>query len=136
MPQHDDQTVLNHFTLIRAIRPDWILTENGEERLTSAAFKDGCQEASCFIAEEVGGLEGFDRYIKPLLEEEFGFAPRIATIAVGGVRESDLWVYRKPEEFHGNAAHVVICPSANMSKSRYARQAGSLKDHATLQDGA
>jgi hypothetical protein len=51
MPQHDDGTVPNNISLIRAVRPDWILTEEGQERLTSAVFKDGQLEASCFIAE-------------------------------------------------------------------------------------
>ena len=67
MPQHDDKTVPDNITLIRAVRSDWILVEEGRERLTSAAFKDGQLEASCFIAEEVGGVEGFKRNILPSL---------------------------------------------------------------------
>jgi hypothetical protein len=133
MPQHDDKTVENHVTLIRAIRPDWTTVEDGHERLTSAAFKDGTQEASCFISEEVGGLEGFERDILPILQQEWGFTPRMATIVVSAIREHELWVYRKPEEFHDNPAHVVICPSEGMSRSRYSRETGRLKDSADLQ---
>jgi hypothetical protein len=132
MPQHDDETIPNHVTLIRALRPDWVVKEEDRERLSSAAFKDGRLEASCFIAEEVGGLDGFKENVSPELEREFGFTPRLATIEVASVRSAELWIYRKPEEFHNNPAHVVICPSGNMSKSKYGRQAGSLKDHAHL----
>jgi hypothetical protein len=134
MPQHDDKTVLANFTLIRALRPDWVVTEDGRERLTSATFKDGQLEASCFIAEEVGGLEGFQESILPRLEQEFGFKPRFATIDAASVRSAELWIYRKPEEFNGNAAHVVICPSNGMSRSKYSKQTGGLKDRAILQD--
>lgn len=133
MPRHDDETVLDQLVLIRAIRQDWITIENNRERLTSAAFKDGSLEASCFISEEVGGNEGFERNILPLLEEEFA---RIATIVAEAVREGGLWIYRKPEEFYGNAAHVVICPSDGMTKSRYARETGRLKDRASLVEPA
>jgi hypothetical protein len=133
MPPHDDKTVLDQLVLIRAIREDWIIIENNRERLTSAAFKAGSLEASCFISEEVGGQEGFERAILPLLEKEF---IRIATIAAGAVREGKLWIYRKPEEFHGNSAHVVICPSDGMTKSRYARETGRLKDRAHLVESA
>jgi hypothetical protein len=134
MPQHDDESVSSGFTLIRALRPDWVLLEDARERLTSAAFKDGRQEASCFISEEVGGLQGFKRTILPELEIEFGFEPRIATIEASKIRASELWIYRKPGEFHGNPAHVVICPSSGMSNSKYSRQAGQLKDFAQLCD--
>jgi hypothetical protein len=135
MPQHDDKTILDNATLIRAVLPEWILTEEGQERLTSATFKDGHLEASCFIAEQVGGLEGFERDILPVLEEELGLTLRIATVAASDVRKAGLWIYRKPEEFHDDPAHVVVCPSDGMSKSRYGRQAGNLKGQAHLQEG-
>jgi hypothetical protein len=133
MPQHDDRTVHDHISLIRAVRPDWLSIEDGQQRLNSATFKDGSLEASCFISEEVGGLEGFKRDILPRLEEEWGFRPtHVATITTGAVRAAELWIYRKPEEFHNNPAHVVICPSNEMSKSKYGRKAGGLKDAAQL----
>ena len=134
MPQHDDKTVLDNFTLIRALWPDWVVTEDGREQLTWATFKDGHLEASCFIAEEVGGIEGFRAGILPILEKKWGFRPRIATIDAASVRAADLWIYRKPEEFDDNAAHVVICPSSGMSKTKYGRQAAGLKDRATLSE--
>ncbi len=81
MSQHDDKTVSDDVSLIRAVLPDWIQIEDGKERLTSATFKSGQLEASCFIQEEVGGLEGFKLNILPVLEADFGFRPRIATLA-------------------------------------------------------
>ena len=132
MPPHDDKTVPDNSTLIRAVRSDWIRVEEGQERLTSAAFKDGQCEASCFIAEEVGGVEGFERDILPMLEHELGCKLRVATIAARDVRKAELWIYRKPEEFKSNPAHAVICSSAGMTRSQYSKQSGGLKRVAQL----
>jgi hypothetical protein len=132
MPRHDDTEIADHVVLIRAVQPDWIREENGTERLTSATFADGEQEASCFIAEEVGGLDGFRENILPRLSELLGFEIKdLATISMATVREAGLWVYRKPEEFDGNAAHVVICPPGEWTKSQYKKRAASLAPQAT-----
>jgi hypothetical protein len=131
MPRQDDKSVQNHATLIRAVHPDWLQEEGGVERLTSQTFKDGSLEASCFIAEEVGGLEGFTQDILPILAKELGFRPEhVALLTAIEARNADLWIYRKPEEFHDNPAHVVICPPDGMSKSKYGKQSGSLASRA------
>ncbi len=131
MPRHDDAGIPDGAVLIRAIHPDWIIEESGTERLSSATFRDGQQEASCFIADEVGGIAGFCENILPRLSQEFGAELQVATVPVHHVRSSGLWIYRRPEEFDGNAAHVVICPSDEMSKSQYAKRAGGLAPLAT-----
>lgn len=131
MPRHDDAGISNDSILIRAVDPDWIRAENGIERLTSATFLSGQLEASCFVADEIGGVEGFCRDILPELSRLLGKELQIATIPMSIVRASGLWVYRKPEEFAGNPAHVVICPPDGMSKSQYKKRAESLAPSAT-----
>jgi len=108
------------------------MLEDGKERWTSATFKDGRFEASCFLLEEVGGIDGFRQSILPDLAGESTVALRIATISVKSVRAAGLWLYQKPEEYKGNPAHIVICRSEGMSASKYAKNAGRLKDDATL----
>ncbi len=99
MPRHDDAGIPDGAVLIRAIHPDWIIEESGTERLSSATFRDGQQEASCFIADEVGGIAGFCENILPRLSQEFGAELQVATVPVHHVRSSGLWIYRRPEEF-------------------------------------
>ena len=131
MPRHDDDGIPPEATLIRAVLPDWITSEDGTERLNSKTFRDGLLEASCFISEEVGGIEGFRRTILPRLEEELGREILdVAIVSARDVRAHELWIYRKPEEFFGNAAHVVICPPAGVSKSQYAKRTGRLANDA------
>ncbi len=57
---------------------------------------------------------------------------RVAVLSVSAVRENGLWVYRKPEEYKDNEAHVVICPSNAMSRSQYKKAASKLAKHAQL----
>ncbi len=132
MPRRDDIEVTGHTVLLRAVHPDWTCFEKDVERLTSATFKDGHQEASCFIEHEVGGLTAFQTQILPQLSAEAGVTLGIAAISASIVRAAGLWIYRKPEEFENNPAHVVICPPDSMSKSKYAKSAGGLAPEATL----
>jgi hypothetical protein len=132
MPRHDDPGIPPNAILIRAIRPDWIREENGTVRLTSATFSDGQLEASCFIADEVGGIERYQREILPELSELLGTPLGVATVAVERVRASGLWIYRKPEEYKNDPAHVVICPPEGMSKKQYKNRTGALAPDATL----
>ena len=56
-----------------------------------------------------------------------GYAiPALALIAVSNVREAGLWIYRKPEEFKDNPAHVVISPPDEMNPTQYTKRAKSL----------
>lgn len=125
MPRHDDTGIPGDAVLIRAVQPDWIEAET--ERLKSPTFLDGEQEASCFVSHEVGGTPGFCENILPVLSRLLGFDIRtLALISVFDVRRAGLWIYRKPEEFHDNAAHVVICPPDGISKSQYVKRAKAL----------
>jgi len=133
MPPHDDLGIPNNGVLIRAVQADWILRDATVERITSATFVAGQMETSCFLADEVGGVNGFQQDILPLLEQELGKSLRIATVPVSDVRARGLWVYRKPEEFRGNPAHVVIAAPEGMSKSQYKKAARSLAGDAQLQ---
>ena len=134
MAPHDDASIANTLTLARAVRvPEWITVEDGRERLTSACFLDGINfETSCFILEEVGGIDGFRTLILPNLEQKLGAELRFATIAVASVRSTGLWIYRKPEEFDGNAAHVVVCASGDMSRPQYKKRTRELAGLAVL----
>lgn len=133
MPRHDDPGIPADSVLIRAVLdPEWVVTEESGERVSSASFVDGNQEASCFIADEVGGVEGFASDILPELSKELGRRLRITTIRASAARSRGLWIYRKPEEYKGNRAHVVICASDSMSKSQYKKAAGRLAEDAKL----
>lgn len=132
MPRHDDLGISGDAVLLRAVHPDWTCFNDDVERLTSATFRDGRQEASCFIEKEVGGLGAFQAEILPLLSRDAGGGLGIARISASIVRAAGLWIYRKPEEFDDNPAHVVICPPDGISKSKYAKSAGSLASGATL----
>lgn len=135
MAPWDDVSIPNDSTLARGVRtPEWMTVENGKERLNSACFLDGVNyETSCFVLEEVGGIDGFCADILPTLEAKLGNKLRFATITVNTVRSTGLWVYRKPEEFDGNSAHVVVCASRDMSKSQYKKMVRELAGLATLQ---
>ncbi len=136
MGRCDDETILPKWTLARGIRSDWLeIGENGEEVIQSWAFDDGNQEVSCFILEETDGSEGFRRSILPLIERELGTRLRFATVEAGVARACGFWIYRKPEEFHNNSAHVVLCPpqAENISRSRFKRQAREISKKAMLQ---
>jgi len=136
MGRYDDETILPSWTLIRGIRSDWIETDpGGKETIQSRAFDESNQETSCFILEETNGTEGFRNDILPLIETELGAKLRFAIIPVEFVRSCGFWIYRKPEEFHGNSAHVVICPqqSANISRNQFKRHARELAKNAELQ---
>jgi hypothetical protein len=136
MGRWDDETIVPKWTLARGIRVDWIeVDESGKEIIQSRAFDESNQEVSCFIVEEVGGIEGFRRGILPIIEQELGARLRFSTIGVELVRSSGLWIYRKPEEFFGNPAHVVICPSqiANVTRSQFKNKARTLTKSAVLQ---
>ena len=132
MPSHDDSGISGNAILIRAIHPDWVVTEGDGSRLSSASFVTGALEASCFIADEVGGIEGFIRDILPELSSELGMDFRVATLSVAAARARGLCVCRKPHEYKDNPAHVVICASDGMTKSSYKRRARELADDATL----
>lgn len=132
MPRHDDKGISADAILIRAVRPDWILQEGEGERLISGTFVDGSLEASCFIAAEVGGVDNFVERILPDLSRELGLQFRVATLPISAVRARGLWVYRKPEEYNDNPAHVVVCAPEGMSKSQYRKNAARLADCATL----
>ena len=132
MPRHDDPGIPPNAILIRAVRPDWVREESGIERLTSATFLDGHLEASCFIADEIGGIDSFRNEILPELSALLSTTLGVATITVERVRASGLWVFRKPEEFKNDPAHVVICPPDEMSKSQYRKRAGALVSDADL----
>lgn len=126
MGRFDDETILPTWTLARGIRTDWFeIDENGREVIQSRAFDDSNQETSCFILEETNGIEGFRRDILPVLEEDLGTKLRIGTVAVGVARSCGFWIYRKPEEFHDNPAHVVLCPPlvGNISRAKFKNQA-------------
>lgn len=132
MPRHDDSGIPGECVLIRAVDPEWIFPDQNGERLTSATFLDGHQEASCFIADEIGGIEGFLRDILPILSQDLEKILRAATVTANQVRAHQLWIYRKPEEFRGNPAHVVVCSSDGMSKSQYKKAARRLSEDAVL----
>jgi hypothetical protein len=132
MPRHDDASISDEAILIRAVRPDWVIRDGDGERIISGTFVDGSLEASCFIAEEVGGVEAFIQDILPELSEELGLPFRIATLTVSAARAQGLWVYRKPEEYKDDPAHVVVCAADGMSKSQYKRSAARLAGDATL----
>ena len=136
MGRYDDETILPEWTLARGVRADWLeIDENGNESIQSRAFDESNQEVSCFILEETEGSEGFRRRILPLIEKEIGVRLRFATIEVGAVRASGFWIYRKPEEFHNNNAHVVICPRqvANIPRSQFKKQVREVSKRAALQ---
>lgn len=132
MPRHDDLGIAPNAILIRAVRPDWVREENGTERLTSATFSDGEFEASCFIADEVGGIESYRRKILPELSELLRTRLGVATVTVERVRSSGLWIYRKPEEYKNDPAHVVICPPDEMTTKQYKKRTGALAPDAIL----
>lgn len=132
MPRHDDNAISDATVLIRAVDWDWVVSENGQERLSSGTFLDGSEEASCFLAAEVGGVDGFVRNILPDLEQQLGKTLRYATIPAAEVRIRNLWIYRKPEEYKNNPAHVVVCSSDGMSRSQYKKAARKLADSAVL----
>ena len=134
MAPHDDPSILSTSSLVRAVRiPEWITVEDGVERLTSACFLDGINyETSCFVLDDVGGLHGFSMEILPVLVAKLSSKLRCATISVDVVRAKGLWLYRKPEEFDGNSAHVVICGPPSMSKSQYKKKTRELAAEATL----
>jgi hypothetical protein len=132
MPRHDDASITDEVILIRAVRPDWVMRDGDGERIISGTFVDGSLEASCFIAQEVGGVEAFIQNILPGLSDELGMRFRIATLTVSAARAQGLWVYRKPEEYKDNPAHVVVCAADSMSKSQYKKSAGRLAGNATL----
>jgi hypothetical protein len=135
MGRYDDETILPNWTLARAVRVDWIgLDEAGKETIQSWAFDDCTQEVSCFVVEEVGGVDGFRSDVLPTIENELGTSLRFATVAVGIVRATGLWIYRKPEEFHGNTAHVVMCPAQtdDIPKKRFRKLAREIASHAVL----
>jgi hypothetical protein len=126
MGRHDDETILPEWTLGRGIRPDWFENdENGKEVIQSRAFDESNQEVSCFILEETDGAEGFQRDILPIIEKELEERLRFATVGVRFARACGFWIYRKPEEFHNNRAHVVLCPqqTENISRKQFKRQA-------------
>ena len=132
MPRHDDTGIPDDAVLIRAVHPSWLEVENGIERLNSATFLHGQQEASCFIAAEVGHIQGFRQNILPELSRLLGIEIQVlATISARVVRSAGLWIYRKPEEFKGDAAHVVICPPDGITRSQYTKRAKSLAPQAT-----
>lgn len=132
MPRHDDTGIPDNAVLIRAVQPDWIEVESGIESLKWPTFLDGEQEASCFISEEVGGIQSFCEDILPDLSRLLGVdIQAVAQISLLTVRRAGLWVYRKPEEFYDNPAHVVICPPDGISKKQYSKRAKSLAPLAT-----
>ena len=136
MGRHDDDTILPNWTLARGVRTDWFdVDDSGKEIVQSRAFDDCNQEVSCFILEEVGGIEGFRNNILPIIERELGSSLRFATVEVRIVRANDFWIYRKPEEFHNNSAHVVLCPTQaeNILKKQFKKQAREVAKLALLQ---
>jgi hypothetical protein len=131
MPRHDDPSIPDDAVLIRAVHPDWLEEKDGTERITSATFLSGQAEASCFIGSEVGELQGFRENILPELRALLKIdIQALAVISARAVRDAGLWVYRKPEEFRGNNAHVVICPPDGMSRNQYTKRAKSLAPQA------
>jgi hypothetical protein len=135
MGRYDDETILPSWTLARGVRSDWLgINEDGKETVQSWAFDDSAQEVSCFILEEVGGVEGFRQDILPIIENELGNRLRFASINVEFVRSTGLWIYRKPEEFHGNSAHVVLCPAQieNIPRKQFKKLAREIASHAVL----
>jgi hypothetical protein len=132
MPRRDDEGILGDAILIRAIRPEWLIPDGNGVRLCTGTFVDGQLEASCFLAEEMGGIERFLRDTLPKLSEELEVVLRAATISASLVRARGLWIFRRPEEYYNNPAHVVICAPDGISKSRYRKDAAKLADDATL----
>jgi hypothetical protein len=135
MGRHDDETILPEWTLARGIRSDWFeIDENGKESIQSRAFDDSKQEVSCFLLEETDGEMGFRQNILPILESELGQRLRFATVAVNESRACGFWIYRKPEEFHNNSAHVVLCPQqeADISRSQFKKRARDVAKKAIL----
>ena len=108
------------------------MIEENVERLVSGTFVDSQFEASCFIAEEVGGIEGFIQNILPELSKELGSAFRTAILPASAARSQGLWICRRPEEYNDNPAHVVICAADGMTKSQYRKNAGRLAGQASL----
>ena len=132
MPFYDDPSIPDGAVLVRGVRSNWTTTRDGVTRLNSQTFKDGLLEASCFVLDEVGGLEGFRLNILPELQLLLRCSLGEATIKAHQVRAAGLWIDRRPDGFKGNPAHVVVCPSNEMNKSQYDRQAGSLAPVAEL----
>jgi hypothetical protein len=135
MGRYDDETILPDWTLARGVRTDWLeIDENGNEVIQSRAFDESSQEVSCFILEEIGGPDGFRRNILPVIEKEIGTRLRLATIEVGVVRAVGFWIYRKPEEFHNNRAHVVMCPQQvnNVGRNQFKKQVREIAKQAVL----
>ena len=134
MASCDDLSIPNTSTLARGVRvPEWITVEDGKERLNSATFLDGItNETSCFLLEEVGEVAGFCEHILPIIENKLGRKLRFATISVGTVRSTGLWLNRRPEELFGNSAHVVICAPNAISKSQYKKKTRELAGLAML----
>ena len=133
MGRHDDETILPEWTLARGIRLDWFeIDEDGKESIQSRAFDDSKQETSCFVLEETSGIEGFRRDILPILEKDLGTKLRIGTVNVATARACGFWIYRKPEEFYDNPAHVVLCPPQleNISRSKFKNQARAVAEKA------
>jgi hypothetical protein len=138
MGRWDDESILPSWTLARGVRLDWLDTErDGSQAVQSRAFEESNQEVSCFILEETGGIDGFRKDILPIIENELGRQLKIATIGVEFVRLSGFWIFRKPEEFHNNPAHVVLCPSQveNIPRSAFKKQAREIAKHALLHPG-
>ena len=122
MLHHDDSSIDDQVLLIRAVRQDGVVTEDGVERLASSVFKESSGAASCFIENEVSGLDGFCSQILPRIEEELSARLRgTATIQAAFVRSLGFAIERRPDEFHGNNAHVVILSPKGLPRNKLDR---------------
>jgi hypothetical protein len=125
MHPHDDPSIADHHQLIRGVRVEWWIPDADSWRLSSAVFKG--RETSCFVSEEIGGLTGFNVDIRPLLECELESRLHgAALIAASDVRGLGFWIERRPAEFHGNSAHVVICADLATKRTQHDRAAKQL----------
>jgi hypothetical protein len=56
-------------------------------------------------------------------------------VEVSVARGCGFWIYRKPEEFFDNPAHVVLChaQAENISRNKFKKQAREIAKVARLQ---
>jgi hypothetical protein len=120
----DDAEIPDDALLYRVLgQENWSVVENGIRRVSSFAFKDTLSyEASCFLASEIS-LDD--------LKKRFP-GKRICGVTAAVVRDQRHIIARAPEEFEGNAAHIVICPPGNLKRKDADKLYGAISQSAKI----
>lgn len=122
-PRSDAIDIGSEQYLLRVLKPQWIVLENGRHRPTSDALTDSNYENSCFVEGEI------------TLEELRGLFPgnKFAKIPVLVIREAGFFIQRVPEEAPAGCSnphsHVHIGPPEVVRRLEYQRQAKKIVKH-------